>query len=231
MALIRCRECGQVISDKAERCPRCGCPSIGGRATYQGPDTSSNTKIIYKKENNSNKLLYGIIAFLLAVLVGGAILWFTMSNRDHDVQQPAGQIAQQGVQTTAGETGQDQQKQAGTVQEVVPVQQVAPAQQVVPQQQPVQQTYVPADNIVLNGILNGDNVTFVLAPTGPSSVSGQFYNRTINVSFAVKGEYTDDGMNLRSVNHGKWRFVASNYGGVLQGYASNGSVTYDMSIQ
>ena len=176
-------------------------------------------------------MLYGIIAFLLAVLVGGAILWFTMSNRSHDAQQPAEQIAQQGVQTTTSETGQNPQIQADAAQEVVSVQQVAPVQQVVPKQQPVQQTYVPTENIVLNGILNGDNVTFVLTPTGPSSVSGQFYNKTINVSFAVKGEYTDDGLNLHSVAHGKWRFVASDYGGVLQGYASNGSVTYDMSIQ
>ena len=35
MALIRCTECGQMISDKASRCPMCGCPNIiGGETRY-----------------------------------------------------------------------------------------------------------------------------------------------------------------------------------------------------
>ncbi len=28
MALIRCKDCGKEISDKAEACPYCGCPVI-----------------------------------------------------------------------------------------------------------------------------------------------------------------------------------------------------------
>ena len=27
MALIRCIECGEVLSDKADKCPKCGCPT------------------------------------------------------------------------------------------------------------------------------------------------------------------------------------------------------------
>lgn len=26
MALVKCTECGQYISDKASKCPKCGCP-------------------------------------------------------------------------------------------------------------------------------------------------------------------------------------------------------------
>ena len=26
MALIKCTECGNMVSDKADRCPHCGCP-------------------------------------------------------------------------------------------------------------------------------------------------------------------------------------------------------------
>ncbi len=28
MALIKCTECGNEISEKAEQCPHCGCPLI-----------------------------------------------------------------------------------------------------------------------------------------------------------------------------------------------------------
>ena len=27
MALIKCNECGHMISDKATKCPKCGCPT------------------------------------------------------------------------------------------------------------------------------------------------------------------------------------------------------------
>ena len=26
MALIKCKDCGQMVSDRAVRCPKCGCP-------------------------------------------------------------------------------------------------------------------------------------------------------------------------------------------------------------
>ena len=26
MALVKCKECNKEISDKAEKCPNCGCP-------------------------------------------------------------------------------------------------------------------------------------------------------------------------------------------------------------
>ena len=29
MALIKCKECGSMISDRAIKCPKCGCPNDG----------------------------------------------------------------------------------------------------------------------------------------------------------------------------------------------------------
>ena len=38
MALIKCSECGHMISDKARKCPKCGCP-----LAHQAPPTQSST--------------------------------------------------------------------------------------------------------------------------------------------------------------------------------------------
>ena len=36
MALIECSNCGHMISDKATKCPKCGCPI--GRQTSKGSE-------------------------------------------------------------------------------------------------------------------------------------------------------------------------------------------------
>lgn len=39
MALIKCTECGNMVSDKADRCPHCGCPvSIILSETAKAPE-------------------------------------------------------------------------------------------------------------------------------------------------------------------------------------------------
>ena len=72
MALIKCRECGNLISDKASRCPKCGCPvDIGDETRYRANvnrQPMSQQPVYYDEGNseNGNKWLYGIIALLLA---------------------------------------------------------------------------------------------------------------------------------------------------------------------
>ena len=187
----------------------CGCPSNGQIMPYQqGP-----AQMYQNRESNSNKWLYAIIGVLFSALVFCVILWFSMSKTDDDDQDLAEQIEKDNVWTTNKESGQQAAQSPS-----VPV-------------QTVKETYVPSGKTILSGVLNGDAVTFELYSNGSSNVSGHFYNYTINVSFAVKGTLTNKAMNLRSVNHGKWRFTANNYGGTYKGYAYNGSVTYDMTIQ
>ena len=209
MALIRCRECGQVISDQADRCPMCGCPTNRQIMPYQ----QVPNQMYQNREGNSNKVLYAVIGFLFATLVCCVILWFSMSKTDDDDQELAEQIENEDVWTTNKKSGQQTAQPHS-----VPV-------------KTAKETYVAPAKTILSGVLNGDAVTFELYSNGSSNVNGHFYNYTINVSFAVKGTLTNKALNLRSVNHGKWRFVATNYGGTFKGYAYNGSVTYDMTIQ
>ena len=220
MPLIRCRVCGQMVSDQARQCPRCGNPNLIDNMQYQ----MGYNQYPQNNDNQPNKWLYAIIGVLSALVVFGAIAFFTMSKDDEDDLETAQTENKDAVSDNSADAPQ---KEVVVVQEVkkdVPAQQpVAP--------QPAKQTYVPPRNIVLSGILNGDYVTFDLNSSGSSSVRGQFYNSSINVSFAVKGTLTGSSLNLRSVNHGKWRFNATNYGGTYRGYASNGSVTYNMEVQ
>ncbi len=76
MALIKCNECGQMISDKAVKCPKCGSPQGQDRqpASSQEPTSSYNTapyKVsTYENEPSEHKLIYAIIGVLAAALVG-----------------------------------------------------------------------------------------------------------------------------------------------------------------
>ena len=65
MALIKCEECGQMVSDKASDCPHCGCPveapmvcpECGSRLITNGGMTICNKCLLwYEKENGEWKL-------------------------------------------------------------------------------------------------------------------------------------------------------------------------------
>ena len=69
MALIKCPECGNMISDMAEECPKCGCPV--GQITTSLPKRVISNGVSQRKD--TNKGLYGVIGtlslFLLALVV------------------------------------------------------------------------------------------------------------------------------------------------------------------
>ena len=93
MAIIQCKECGNSISDRAERCVYCGCP-ISENKTQTPAEPLSVThedrsaavdaekqKIKYKKKTTNkagNKKIIGIFA-AVAVVVLFAILFFMYS--------------------------------------------------------------------------------------------------------------------------------------------------------
>ncbi len=67
MALIKCSECGQMVSDKASACPHCGCPvNQTTQPQYFGDEQE-------EKPNNALKWLLGVLAAL--VVLGGAALY------------------------------------------------------------------------------------------------------------------------------------------------------------
>ena len=87
MALIKCAECGQMISDKATKCPKCGCPTKEAMAPHQ-EDVASDDMLVYDEEEDpTKKWLYGIIALLLAAIAGGGYWWYSRSKGDEKVQQ------------------------------------------------------------------------------------------------------------------------------------------------
>ena len=103
MALIKCKECGHDVSDKAEMCPNCGCPAsefvssiiqeldsdLGGSTETDNVEQKQNEDIsdydTFKKNAKTTdtgyqheKLLQGYATFLFAILIiVGVVLWLS----------------------------------------------------------------------------------------------------------------------------------------------------------
>lgn len=73
MALVPCSECGQMISDKAYNCPKCGKPNN----TPTQPTTSGNNK---NKKGSKTAIFVTIIVILSIALI--AVLAFVFYNRN-----------------------------------------------------------------------------------------------------------------------------------------------------
>lgn len=61
MSMIKCRECGKELSDKARTCPNCGCP-INNMAGNNAVNTEESFNIVTGKKRNST--LSTVSAFL-----------------------------------------------------------------------------------------------------------------------------------------------------------------------
>lgn len=91
MALIKCPECGETISDKATVCPHCGCP-IGNADNKQKPtspkegdENSSETKPNATKKKGKAKI-WIFVVILICLIAGGAYFAFTnlITNRSNN---------------------------------------------------------------------------------------------------------------------------------------------------
>lgn len=88
MALIQCPNCGQTISDKAAKCPKCGIdmiqkPQLPGAGTFR-PTTQRPPALQMETEiepdlmpEKSNKAVYWIIGIILLAVVAGAYYIYT----------------------------------------------------------------------------------------------------------------------------------------------------------
>ena len=74
MTLIRCRECGQEISNEAQTCVHCGC-SI---------DNKTNNNSSFKNMGTTNKVIY--ISIGIVLLIGLIIIIKNASKSKIDVQ-------------------------------------------------------------------------------------------------------------------------------------------------
>lgn len=88
MALIRCNECGHMISDKASKCPKCGTPvwvETPQRQDDRFASASNSPRDIMVETKSSNKtLLYVIIGILVAAL--GILGYFLLKSDKNDNQ-------------------------------------------------------------------------------------------------------------------------------------------------
>ena len=76
MALIKCSECGHMISDKAIKCPKCGCPTKEETVLRQEDVARSDIPVYYEEESHTNKWLYAVIALLLAAIAYGGYFFY-----------------------------------------------------------------------------------------------------------------------------------------------------------
>lgn len=83
MALIKCKECGKEISDKAVACPHCGCPvqmendaktEVQNKPTVEDENQQQNISTGEKKKKGHGCLTSIIIFFLLVGVIGVAIM-------------------------------------------------------------------------------------------------------------------------------------------------------------
>ena len=73
MALIKCPNCGNMVSDKANRCPKCDCPIAGN--TLQDHVATKDMTNGYPSKSPSRKWIYALLGMLIVVAAGLAFLF------------------------------------------------------------------------------------------------------------------------------------------------------------
>ena len=70
MALIKCTECGAMISDQAKSCPKCGCPV----------EHDDQVEEIHNRPRRIGKWI--LVAVIAIIAIGGGVAYFTMSKEN-----------------------------------------------------------------------------------------------------------------------------------------------------
>lgn len=89
MALIKCNNCGHMISDKAVRCPKCGSP-VKKEETLRLSDEEIvvyEEPMPYKEDRTSIIKRYLLVALLVVAIIGGGYWWYSQSGDEKDAIQ------------------------------------------------------------------------------------------------------------------------------------------------
>ena len=80
MALIKCKECGHEVSDRASVCPKCGCP-------IQNVNSQNVNKasIKFQPPTKGKVKTYALVFIILCVLIGGGYYTYTNLLKSKDV--------------------------------------------------------------------------------------------------------------------------------------------------
>ena len=87
MALIKCKHCGNLISDKATRCPKCGCARNKDvdRQQVDGEIVVTGKPVYYEDGGSPQAKKHLLIALLVAAIVGGGYGWYRLSLANNTV--------------------------------------------------------------------------------------------------------------------------------------------------
>ena len=203
------------MSDKAEKCPMCGCPTIPGNAGFPGgmnPSGPYPPPPYGGKQNKSQTWLYAIIGLLLAIIVAGGGYWWLTQNSKQKTSSAEGSsvaAATDHVKPDAAEqperrgTNEMQSEDLNGSEPVI--EEVAPVEHRV-DHQPVSN----GDMTVFKGSIGPYPITMHLADPGNMSegefVGEYYYNERPNSVFSLM--LTD----LETINvHGSMRMVLKEY--------------------
>ena len=85
MAILKCYNCGNFISDKAGQCPKCGAPVTGQSPQTSGQSSLPNQSVLVNNTNPHKKTSKGIIFGLCAalfLLLAGLVFILIKNNQD-----------------------------------------------------------------------------------------------------------------------------------------------------
>lgn len=84
-----------MVSDKAEKCPKCGHLIMKVTTTYQNDrdNVVANEPLSPEEDGHSNSKKYLLIGLLVAAIVGGVLWWFSQSDDEQDILQFVEQFA------------------------------------------------------------------------------------------------------------------------------------------
>ena len=121
MALIKCKQCGHMISDRASKCPKCGASVAKEIVKPQEYSNNEEADSIeeYDEEDNSNIFLYILLSLAFVAFVGIGYWWYNHNSGNGEVQQFVEQFAK------AVEDNDD-----ATIQELYPNAEKADAMQI-----------------------------------------------------------------------------------------------------
>ncbi len=68
MALIKCEDCGQMISDKAKSCPNCGCPNPYMTEGKTNNGASSDFNLTDTGQSGKNRIAFALFGIFLGCI-------------------------------------------------------------------------------------------------------------------------------------------------------------------